>query len=295
MDNVFSELMKLKGQVESKKGGGGKTDYLPSFKLEPGKVVKVRLVPLSFYSAPIIATSEHQNIIPDKKWKSFVCLYYTKKEPCPICEFAFGGYNKAVQDEDKNMQQYFYGMLPKEKGFAVVWNRNTNRLEKLTMSKKLMLELLNAIQESGSDPSDPRKGFDCKISSVQQEGFKKYSISLSDLSTPLAPTDEEIEYILEEVKKHKAEIEKWYTTLSREALQEIIATSQMDTDDDTFYSENEEGHVYSENDEEYLNKESAENPDTPAGEGDEEDAAVLATLNTVKSQAKKGVGQKMSE
>lgn len=238
----FAKILALKKEVDEKaaRRGGGENKFLPWFKAKPGDNVRVRILPLSFLDVPFITVAEHGKLHPNQPFRSECCPKSVGEGDCPICEYTFTQYKDAKEREDQNAMSFLKGLMPKQRAYAILYNRATNRVEKYGMSLQMLGQILSEIETAEVDPTDTLNGRDGRIKVVMgQNNLPNYSFSLSELSTPLLVTedgarDEEgMEKILATVEEHKDEILHLRASRNYDELKSLLNFEEKDEDEDT--------------------------------------------------------------
>jgi hypothetical protein len=231
----LQDLLALKKkliQQNEQRNMGGKT-YLPWIKIETGKTVKVRILPLTFNNnMPFITVKEHRNLYPDATFRAVVCPRSVGGGECPICEYIDEHYRKAKEDNDQGSMTALRPLFGKPRAYAVLYNRVTKQIEKIGMSTTLLGQILSEIGEGEStceDPTDVLNGCDGKISAVKgANGFNSYNFHYSEISSPLFEDEEDIKKIMDELEEHSQEILKLKTPLSYDEIKALLSAASTD-------------------------------------------------------------------
>lgn len=233
----ISELKALKAKIQqqNEKKFSDRPAFLPWLKVEAGKTVKIRILPLRFNNnMPFITVKEHRNLYPDANFRAVVCPRSVGAGECPICEYIDEHYREARENDDKGAISAIRPLFGKPRAYAVVYNRNTKQVEKIGMSTTLLGQILNELdsEEDFGDPTDLYEGRDGKLSAVKgANGFNNYSYAHSELKTRLAESDKEIEAIMNSVEEHKDEILRLKTPMSYDEIKALL--SAVGTEDDS--------------------------------------------------------------
>lgn len=218
---ALKSIWKRLSEGKSVNTSGTASKYLPWFKLEAGKVAYVRILPLSFNNnIPFITVKEHKNLYPTNSYRATCCPQSVGAGPCPICDYAFERYKEAKERGDKNAQDAMKALMPKKRAYAIIWNRETQKIEKLGMSWTLFNSIMT--EWGDEDVTDVHDGCDYKIKATATDNGTSYSASKSDLSKPLADSDITISEILDKLMEHKEEILRFKTPLSVEELTGLL-------------------------------------------------------------------------
>ena len=228
LKGIIALRKKLIQQNEAR-AAGGKT-FLPWIKVETGNIVKVRILPLAFNNnMPFITVKEHRNLYPDATFRAVVCPRSVGGGECPICEYIDEHYRAARENDDKGAISAIKPLFGKPRAYAVVYNRTTKRMEKIGMSTTLLGQILSEVDEELGDPTDVLHGRDGKLSAVKgANGFNNYSFAYSELSTPLADTEEEIQNIMHELDEHSDEIMRLKTPMSYDEISALLKAAASD-------------------------------------------------------------------
>lgn len=220
-----------------------KSDRLPFFK-SGGKVGTsfcIRFLPLPFMSTPILYVKEHHNLFPDQPYRNAVCPKSTGDGECPICEYTYTKWKELKEKNDEAGMKALVTLMAKDKVYAVIYNRSTNRVEKISMSATLANQIFTEWDpDSGEDITDPYKGNDytLKLSPSQKSSGFTYSASKVTMPdgkggslpypTPIItdakgkPDKEAIQAILDEVAAHEQEIRWLITPLPYDDLAKLL-------------------------------------------------------------------------
>ena len=242
--DALKSIWKRISEESNKSSGGpdGESRWLPWLKIEVGKVVHVRFLPLAFNNnIPFITVKEHRGLFPNSPYRATCCPQSVGEGKCPICEYAFSNYMEAKDAEDNNKMAAMKPLMPKKRVYAAIWNRSTKQIEKIGMSWKLFNEVM-AEWGDGEDVTDVNTGFDFKIKGTKTEQGTSYTASKSDLSKPLADDEDEISSILEKLEAHQAEIIGFKSPLSADELKGLLKVEADATgsDDDEAAAENDD-------------------------------------------------------
>lgn len=197
--------------------GAKSADYM---KLEVGRNVVRFLPPAPGKRSPFVVIHQHfiKPIGADKPIV-FACPRAMEKRACPVCakadQFARTG-NKA--DRDKAFELY-----PSRRVFANVIDRRTPEagVKVLGFGKKIHEQLLNlrTDEDAGGDYTHPVDGFDVVIT---REGTgktdTKYHVAPARKQSMLAPTEEEIDALLEA----QPDLERFARVPTPEELQKLL-------------------------------------------------------------------------
>jgi hypothetical protein len=230
----LTKILALKKEVDEKSArrSGGDNKYLPWFKAKPGDNIRVRILPLPFLDVPFITVAEHGKLHPNQPYRSECCPKSVGEGECPICDYAFTQYKDAKDRDDQNAMSFLKGLMPKQRAYAILYNRATNRLEKYGMSLQMLGQILSEIESADVDPTDVHNGRDGRIKVILgQNNLPNFSFSLSELSTPLLEDEDEIEKVMTTVEDHKDEILRIRTSRNHAELKALLNFEEKEDDD----------------------------------------------------------------
>lgn len=218
LKNIWEQL----GNISSNGSAGAK--WLPWLKMKVGDKINLRFLPLSFNNdIPFIAVKEHRGLFPTNHLRATCCPKSVGMAECPICDYAFSNYMEAKEKGDTDTMNAMKNIMPKNRVYAVIWNRTTKRVEKMGLSWKLFSEVMTEWDDDERDVTDPYEGYDFKLKLVPQaDGKKSYTISMLETSLPLSDDDTEIEEVLTTVEEHREEILKFKEPLNSDELRSLL-------------------------------------------------------------------------
>jgi hypothetical protein len=280
----LQELKKRHDEQSKNKGhfvGGTERKYLPWFpKMETSQKAKVRILPLEDNNGlPFIMVRIHKGLFPEK-WKSIVCPKSVGESECPVCDYVFQNYKEAQEADDENLKNFYKLLMPKDQIYVIIYNRQTNQVEKMAISNTMFGQILSEIEKE--DITDIWEGYDGKITcAVTQKGGKSYSFSLSEVKTPLADTDDEAQAIMDKVVEYSEDVERLRKPSNPEFVQKLL--NKLSGEESTEEEEEEPaGDADDLPQEEVAKATSVSAP--PASEMDEDEAQVQAMLDEEKKK-----------
>jgi hypothetical protein len=235
----------LQAKIEAERTANDKKNlykHLSWFRPEVGVKYSIRFLPLILvkenYDLPWFAVKLHRNLIEKNKFIGLVCPKSVGVGECPVCEYINENYADAKDAQDTARLAILNQILGSKRYYSVIYNRNTKSVEKIEYSETLKNQIIADINENNPlEFTNLLKGYDGKIIYSQGAKGKTPSFMFSEISTPLASSDAEIEKIVNEMLEYKDDILRLIVPPTYDKLKELLnkylRPSDADDEDDT--------------------------------------------------------------